>query len=235
MKIAGIVKSSLIDYPGKASTVIFLGGCNFRCGYCHNPDVVFFEGSRGASEHEGKQTNGIDLQDFFDFLEKRRRFLDAVCISGGEPTIWPELYDLIRRIKERGLAVKLDTNGSNPELLSRLLSAGMPDYVAMDIKGPLRKYPEITGRCAGKTQDVQESSRLLRDGDCPYEFRTTVCRELLSEGDLREMIGEHPGAVRWFLQSYRDSGKQIDMAGSYTAYTREEMEGMGARLCVSVR
>lgn len=224
MKIAGIVKSSLIDYPGKASTVIFLGGCNFRCGYCHNPDIVSFEGE------------GICLSEFFAFLEKRRRFIDAVCISGGEPTIWTDLYDLIRDIKCMDMKVKLDTNGSNPDMLDRLLSQRLIDYVAMDIKGPLRKYAEITGVMPQEGFDcIWESSRMLREGNCHYEFRTTLCKELLTAEDLKEMIEQHPGYTKWFLQNYRDSGKRIDRIRKFTPYDDEELKDMGAKLCVSAR
>ncbi|MGI6752147.1 MAG: anaerobic ribonucleoside-triphosphate reductase activating protein [Anaerovoracaceae bacterium] len=224
MIIAGIVKSSLIDFPGRASTVIFLGGCNFRCGYCHNPDMVMCNRS------------GIRVTEVFDFLNRRKRFLDGVCISGGEPTIWPELYDFICGIKTEGLAVKLDTNGSNPHLLERLISENLLDYVAMDVKGPRAKYEKIT-RCkiAGGFEAIEKSSELLRRGSCPYEFRTTVARELLTEEDLKVMISQHPGAEQWYFQNYRDSGKRLDSVSEFTPYGEKELEDIGVRLCASVR
>lgn len=227
MKIAGIIKSSMIDFPQKASTVIFIGGCNFRCGYCHNPEIVY------------NSTSSIELEDLFVFLEKRKRFIDAVSISGGEPTIHSSLVKLIRRIKGRGLAVKLDTNGTNPSMLRILLEEGLLDYVAMDIKGPMDLYESIA-RTNVDIRAIKESSDLLINHNAisenfNYEFRTTVCRELLNEADLHRMINEHPRAEKWYIQTYKDSGTILDEKGSYSPYTKPEMEGMGRRLCVSVR
>ena len=226
MKIAGIIKSSLIEYPGKASTVIFFGGCNFRCGYCHNPELVLAEAP------------AILTEDFFVFLKKRRRFIDAVCVSGGEPTLQPELPDLLRRIKEDDIAVKLDTNGTNPQMLRTLIADGLVDFVAMDIKGPSGKYGMIAGRpvdIAAIRESAEMLSEAFEKGKIACEFRTTVCRELLSRGDIGEMISEYKTAPNWFLQTFKNPGAILDSAGNYSAYTAEEMKSMGDEFCVSVR
>lgn len=221
MNISGIVKSSFIDYPGCASTVIFLGGCNFRCGYCHNPEIV----------HSGE--GEITLPDFFAFLEKRKKFVDAVCISGGEPTIHSELFDLIRRTKELGYKVKLDTNGTNPVLLRRLAEADLLNHVAMDIKGPWEAYPRIAGyeKRTGTdriAENVKESFQVLKEaagrGALIYELRTTVCRELLGRSDIERMAVQLSGADQWYLQAFKRQGELLDDGGSYSAYTPEEME-----------
>ena len=226
MKIAGIIKSSLIEYPGKASTVIFFGGCNFRCGYCHNPELVFAEAP------------SILPEDFFAFLEKRRRFIDAVCVSGGEPTLQPELPDLLRRIKAKGLAVKLDTNGTNPSMLKELLREGLVDFIAMDIKGPAKAYESITGRPVD-IEAVRESARLLAEarktGTIILEYRTTVCRELLTQEDIAEMLTEYPDPPDWYLQTFKNPGAILDPDGAYSAYSIQEMKEMGEKFCVSVR
>lgn len=239
MNIAGIVKSSFIDYPGRASTVIFLGGCNLNCGYCHNPEIVYCrEGS-------------ISLPDFFAFLEKRKKFLDAVCISGGEPTIHRELYDLTVQIKALGYGIKLDTNGTNPTVLRRLIEEGLVDHVAMDVKGPWEKYGQIALRekvsdgeaSVGKTAElVRESLQVLLDqgGKITWELRTTVCRELLREADIAVMARQLAGAPLWYLQTLKQQGQLLDQEGSYSAYTPAEMESLcsAARLaehCLQVR
>ena len=230
MKIAGIIKSSLIDYPGKASTVIFLGGCNFRCGYCHNPELLYMQ--------QDKPEDGINPRELMFFLRKRKRFLDGVCISGGEPTLSKELPQLVAEIKGLGMSVKLDTNGTNPNMLRGLIEKDLVDYVAMDIKGPADKYQWIV-RNPVNLDDIRESVRILadafRDKGFPFEFRTTVCRELLSANDLERMIAEFPGAPAWYLQRFHNPGKILDNSGEYSAYSLVEMEDMGKRLCVSVR
>ncbi|HOA43274.1 MAG TPA: anaerobic ribonucleoside-triphosphate reductase activating protein, partial [Bacillota bacterium] len=219
-------KSSLIDYPGKASTVFFLGGCNFRCGYCHNSELVQGYG------------NEIDPEELFDFLKKRKRFLDGVCISGGEPTLHKELPEFVKEIKELGLAVKLDTNGTEPDMLRDLIEKGLVDYVAMDIKGPAYKYEQIA-RSPVNLGNIKESAKLLTDARSregfSCEFRTTVCRELLSAEDIERMIAEYPEAPPWYLQRFYNPGNILDNEGIYSAYSSEEMEELGRRLCVNVR
>lgn len=235
MKIKGIIKSSLIDYPQKASTVIFLGGCNFKCGYCHNPELIT---DKIIKANEEKKVDEIETEDFVDFLKERKRFLDGVCISGGEPTIHDTLPHLIERIKALGYAVKLDTNGSNPRMLKGLIDSKSIDYIAMDIKGPSDKYKSIA-RCNIDFDTIKESARTLTNaynsGEILCEFRTTVCKEQLSEEDLDRMINEHPNAPPWFLQRFVNQGLILDEIGTYSAYSIEEMVEMGRKLCASVR
>ena len=253
MKIAGIIKSSLIDYPGKASTVIFLGGCNFRCGYCHNPELLCAHAQQvrqersnpnaasaddSASSATSIAAEGIEPEDLLAFLRKRKRFLDGVCISGGEPTLNKELPELMEEIKGLGLSIKLDTNGTSPDMLGKLLTKGLIDYVAMDIKGPADKYERIVRRPVN-LDAVKKSAQILIDvwnqREFACEFRTTVCREWLDEKDLERMIAEYPGAPTWYLQRFNNSGSILDNAGAYSAYPLEKMEELGRRLCVNVR
>lgn len=232
MRIAGIVKSSLIDYPQKASTVIFLGGCNFKCGYCHNPELL------SLSEGDGRSHEYIKEDELFSFLQKRKRFIDGVCISGGEPTLNRELPELIAKIKGLGLSIKLDTNGTNPTMLEELLGDKLIDYVAMDIKGPAMKYQEIAGNHVD-LNIIKRSANLLIEAynkiKISCEFRTTVCREQLTKEDLKMMISEHPSAPPWFLQRFNNPGRILDEKETYSAYSLEEMELFGEELCVSVR
>jgi len=216
----------MIEYPGKASTVIFFGGCNFRCGYCHNPELVL--------SHDA----AITTEEFFAFLEKRRRFLDAVCISGGEPTLQAELPTFLKQLKAKGLSVKLDTNGTNPDMLCGLVEDKTVDFVAMDIKGPSSKYEQIIRRETDLLK-IKRSVELLKkaaqEGRIRLEFRTTVCRELLSEEDVRKMVGEYGGEEYWYLQSFQNPGSILDSSGAYSAYSPEEMKRMGEENCVNVR
>lgn len=228
MEIAGLVPSSLIDYPGKAAAVVFLPGCNYRCGYCHNRSVVLYEA--GASAMAGEA--------FFAFLERRRRFLDAVCVSGGEPTLHPDLPVFLEAIRAAGYEVKLDTNGSRPDMLRTVLERGLADYVAMDVKGPPSKYPAIAGRDADPGP-VAESARLLADaweaGRIGLEFRTTVCREQLALEDLQAVRNWIPDRVPWHLQAYRSTEERLDRSTAFSAYPEEEMREMGRILCASAR
>lgn len=266
MKIAGIVKSSFIDYPGKASTVVFLGGCNFRCGYCHNPELVESrspgpaeghnaepagvrsrepaEGSNPEPVRAGARLKGpgtgdgtpprIETEELLEFLKGRRRFLDAVCVSGGEPTVHEELPELLRQIRGLGLGVKLDTNGGRPRMLKALLEEGLADYVAMDVKGPLAAYDRIAG-VPGMGPAVLESAGLLAASAAEFEFRTTVCREQLGEGELLEMKGDFPEPPRWFLQTFRDPGDILDRQGRYSPYSPAEMEALAAKTGMKLR
>ncbi len=191
MKIGAIQKFSLIDYPGKICAIIFAQGCNFRCPYCHNPELVL-PGSFGACLSE---------QDIFLFLEKRRGKLDAVTITGGEPTIQSSLATLIKKIKSLDYAVKLDTNGSRPDILRDLLNENLLDYVAMDLKAPLAKYGAIA-RVEVQPEAIERSMRMIRESGIDHEFRTTVVKTLLSEDDLMQMavlIGE---GERYVLQKF---------------------------------
>ena len=220
MLILGLQKLSLLDYPGKIACTVFLGGCNFRCPFCHNASLAMPDGSGEA----------IPLEDFLAFLDARRGRLQGVCISGGEPTLHHDLPELIREIKSRGFAVKLDTNGTNPEMLSSLINNGLIDYVAMDIKNSPDRYFESIGnskfeiRNSKLIENVEASASILMQGLVDFEFRTTLTRELHSAEDM-EKIGQWiQGAEKYFLQTYRDEGDLIE--GGFTAYNREETEAL---------
>ena len=198
MVICGIQKLTLLDYPGKVACTIFTGGCNFRCPFCHNADLV-----------TGKPEVTVTGEEIFRFLRKRQGLLDGVCISGGEPLLQPDLEDFIRGVRSLGYSVKLDTNGSMPDKLESLAEKGLLDYVAMDLKNA----PEYYGRTIGaETYDVgniDRSIRFLMGGEIPYEFRTTVVREFHQKADFEEMGRWIEGADQYFLQQFMDSGHVI--------------------------
>ncbi len=216
MQIQGLQKLTLLDYAGHLACTVFCHGCNFRCPFCHNASLVV------------PQTTAPPLltgDDVLRWLEKRVGLLDGVCVSGGEPLLQPDLADFLHAVKELGFAVKLDTNGSFPERLQALLSAGLPDYVAMDIKNSPRRYAETAGT-ADALAPVQQSVALLRQGAIPYEFRTTVVRELHGPEEMRA-IGEWiAGAERYFLQAFVDSDQVIAGPGRFSSYTKEQLESL---------
>jgi pyruvate formate lyase activating enzyme len=174
MRIGGIQKNSLIDYPSRISCVIFTLGCDFDCPYCHNPELV--KPSPGDK--------GIDIREVFAFLKKRRPFLDGVVITGGEPTLQNDLFPFCRRIKDLGYPVKLDTNGSRPDIVNRLMREGLVDYIAMDIKtDPNRYVPIIVPKC--DPDDIRSSIGLILKSGLPHEFRTTCIKPIIDEDAIR--------------------------------------------------
>ncbi|MEM2865547.1 MAG: anaerobic ribonucleoside-triphosphate reductase activating protein [Candidatus Hadarchaeales archaeon] len=196
----GFQKLSLLDYPGKVASVLFVKGCNFRCPFCYNPGLV-----RGLPGHE------VSWQEILGYLRERKEWLDGVVLTGGEPTLYPGLPRYLRELKEEGLSVKLDTNGSNPELLGELLKEGLVDYVAMDVKAPLRK--EAYSRAAGTEaplEAIRKSLSLLLSSGVEYEFRTTVVPTLLEERDLLEIAEGIKGAKRYYLQQFRRTSSHMD-------------------------
>ena len=193
MKIHGLQKMTLLDFPGRVACTVFLGGCDFRCPFCHNFELV--DGSAPAVMEDGE---------LFAFLEKRRGLLDGVAITGGEPCLRPDLPDFMRRIREMGYAVKLDTNGTHPALLARILEAGLADYVAMDIKNSPDKYAQTAGLSEIDLAPVRESVKMLMSGPAEYEFRTTVVDELHAAGDFEAIGAWIAGAKQYFLQAFAD-------------------------------
>ncbi|MCR5686458.1 MAG: anaerobic ribonucleoside-triphosphate reductase activating protein [Lachnospiraceae bacterium] len=194
LNIQGLQKTTLLDYPGHVAATVFLGGCNMRCKFCHNMEMVQSAGPAQYSEDE-----------ILGFLKKRRGILEGVCITGGEPTLYPDLPDLIRHIKDIGMNVKLDTNGTNPEMLSSLAGSGLIDYAAMDIKSSFSGYPKVCGTADIDLAPIKESIGLLLGGICDYEFRTTAVEEYLDIDDVREIAQMIKGAERYFLQGYVES------------------------------
>lgn len=191
MIFGGIRKTSLIDYPGRVSCVVFASGCNFHCPYCHNPDLVNGNVRRRFSEKE-----------IFSFLARRKGLLDGVVLSGGEPTLQKDLPGVCRRIKDMGFSVKLDTNGGRPRVLEVLFSSGCIDYVAMDIKTDPQSYGPPIGD-AHKAPAILESIRLIMEADVPYEFRTTCVRPFVDESIMERIASAIHGAKRYVLQCFR--------------------------------
>lgn len=210
MTIGGIQKFSTVDYPGYTVASIFTIGCNMRCGYCHNPELVLPEQYAGA----------IPEEEVFEFLETRRGLLDGVAISGGEPTMQGDLPQFIRRCKNMGFRVKLDTNGTNPAMLRELLAEKLVDFIAMDIKGPLDKYSAIAARPIN-LDAIRESIALIRT--IPHEFRTTIVRGQLTPQDF-EVIGQlvH-GADRYALQYFIPGTTVSPQFGLRESFTEDEM------------
>ena len=196
MKIHGFQTLTLLDYPGYTAATIFLGGCNFRCPFCQNAGLVLRPDEEPV----------IPEDDVLAFLKKRRRVLDGVCITGGEPTLAFGLETLMARIKEMGYLVKLDTNGTRPKAVKRIIDAGLADMIAMDIKNSYEKYPETCGISGYDTAPIRESIQLIMSSGIDYEFRTTVMREFHTPDDIRAIAKEIQAAKGYFLQAYRDSG-----------------------------
>jgi pyruvate formate lyase activating enzyme len=209
VRLGGLVKSSLIDYPSRVSCVVFTQGCNFRCGFCHNPDLI--PGGEGT----------LSEIEFFEFLETRRGKLDGVVITGGEPTIQADLTEFIRRIKDHGFSVKLDTNGSNPEVLRSLITEELIDFVAMDIKGPLEKYSQISR--FDDTDKIKESIKIILNSGLPHEFRTTVLPTFHELSDF-DKIGELiKGAQRYAIQGFRGEVTFDKALSNAAKFTREDL------------
>jgi len=211
MKINGLLKLTLLDFPGKTACTVFFGGCNFRCPFCHNASLV-----RGEGED-------IPEEEFFKYLSKREGIIDGVAVTGGEPILQPSLPDFLRRIKEMGFLVKLDTNGSYPERLRSLLEEGLVDYVAMDIKSSPEGYNRAAG-CKVDMEKVRESVELLLSDKVDYEFRTTVAKGAVLFEDMEGIGRLIHGAKRYYLQGFVDSGDILGEGAG--AYSKEEMEEM---------
>ena len=199
MIIGGYQKLTLLDYPGKLATTVFTVGCSFRCPFCHNPELVDL---RLAHNEESEK-------EFFDFLEKRKGKLEGVCITGGEPTIQPDIIDFIKKIKKMGFLVKLDSNGTRPDVLKKIFDQKLVDYVAMDIKNSLEKYSETVGTKVDKDR-IRLSVNLIRNSRIPYEFRTTAVPGLHEEKDFLEIAKWISGAQAYYLQEYREDQKILD-------------------------
>jgi len=191
MLIGGFQRFSLIDYPGKICAIVFTQGCNFRCPYCHNPELVnpkLFE-------------TPIPEKEVLSFLANRRGKLDAVEITGGEPTLQPDLRDFMSELKKFDYLVKLDTNGSNPEILSEAIERGIVDYLAMDVKAPLERYHEITDSRVDPAK-IEHSIELIMSSGLDYEFRTTVVKSQLGKRDILEIGRLIRGSKRYILQKF---------------------------------
>lgn len=213
MLIKGLQKQSVIDYPGKITAVLFLSNCNFRCHYCHNPELVL--------NKEDKLQNYSE-QEILDFLKERTELLEAVCITGGEPTIYQELPEFIKKIKALGFAVKLDTNGTNPEMLKQLINENLVDYIAMDIKAPLDKYKKVV-KVHADMKKIKESIEIIKRFS-EHEFRITLMPELISKEDLLAISETLKGAKAFYLQQFRANNCLNPEFNNKKTYSREELE-----------
>jgi len=199
MRFGGFIKNSLIDYPGKISSVIFFKGCNFRCPYCHNKELVF--GPADISSVSEPDSNVVDESLVFSFLEKRKRLIDGVVLSGGEPTLTKSLYRICQIIKDMGFMIKLDTNGSFPSILENLLYHGLIDYIAMDFKTSPDRYPKYISRKID-LDAIKASIQLILDSNIEYEFRTTCVKPIVDESAIHKMVPYVEGAKRFVLQKF---------------------------------
>lgn len=200
MKIGGLQKLTLIDYPGKLAATVFLSGCNFRCPFCYSSELVIPEKIKNSPE--------ISKEYLFNFLEEKKGLLDAIILCGGEPCLNEDLADLAKEIKKRGFLLKLDTNGSNPEMLKKLVEENLIDYVAMDIKGPRERYRDIVGVDIDINK-IEESADFLLKNSIDYEFRTTIVPSVLLKEDFLKVAEWIKGAKRYYLQQFRPE-KTID-------------------------
>ena len=199
VRFYGLQKLTLLDYPGNMACTVFTGGCNYRCPFCHNRSLVFL------NENDSE----ISTEDILDYARNRRKVLDGVCITGGEPTLHKGLKSFIREIKELGLKVKLDTNGSNFNAVKELVEEGLVDYIAMDIKNCPEKYPETIGLGSYDLSEVNKTKDYLLEGHVDYEFRTTVVKQFHEVADIVK-IGEWiKGAKHYYLQNFEDHGSCI--------------------------
>ena len=224
MKIHGLSKTTLLDYPGHLACTVFTGHCNFRCPFCHNGELVLCPDSEP----------GIPEEDFFDFLESRKKRLEGVAITGGEPTVNADIIDFIKKIKDRDLLVKLDSNGTRPDIFKYLIENSLVDYVAMDIKSSKEGYPAACGLKSMDLAPIEESVNILMNSGIEYEFRTTVMKELHSEKEFRGIAEWIKGCSAYYLQSYRPSETLLShmmdddfkaaFKTSFTAYTNEELK-----------
>ena len=221
MIFGGFQKTDLINYPGKVASTVFTRGCNFRCPYCHNPEFVI----QGSDQTYFGET--YTEEEVLAFLRKRSSFLDALVISGGEPTLHSDLPSFIRKVRDMGLMVKLDTNGSRPDVLGSLLAENLLDYVAMDIKAPLEKY-YLLGFDGIKT--IEESIKILDASETDHEFRTTCARAIVAEDDFRKIAGILDPDAKWYLQPFNPA-KTLDPAyTSETTWSSEELKAIAASL-----
>ena len=210
MRLGGLQKMTLLDFPGRVACTVFTVGCNFRCPFCHNSSLVLIP-----------QLPELSQDDFFAFLRKRQGLLDGVAITGGEPLLHPDMPEFLGKIRALGYAVKLDTNGAFPDRLEDILKAGLADYVAMDVKNSREKYEQTAG-VKGILPQVERSVELLRNGGTPFEFRTTLVDELHDPEDFAAIGRWIAGTERYFIQGFVDSGDILAGSEAFHAASPEK-------------
>ena len=229
MQIAALQKLTLLDYPGKIAATIFTPGCNFRCGFCHNPELVT----------QIDPQNFLDLSEVLNFFKKRKKYLEAVCFTGGEPLLQTDITEFIKKLKKIGYLIKIDTNGTNPDLLKDLIKNKLIDYIALDIKTVLdwEKYKKAIGvnnkellEKVIETKDILLKLNSRKEID--YEFRTTVVPNVVNLEDLEKIAQEIKGAKRYILQQFRNTRKMIDESfKEVKPYSLEELKN----ICQKIR
>ena len=227
MFISGLQKLTLLDYPGRVACTVFTGGCNFRCPFCHNAPLVLPE----------RLAQDTDEEQVLAFLRKRTGILDGVAITGGEPLIHKEIPSFLEKVKALGFSIKLDTNGSFPEMLESIVKAGLVDRVAMDIKNCPEKYAETIGLKDFDIAPIERSKSFLMECGIDYEFRTTVVKGIHTEESLLGAAEWIAGAKEYYLQQFKDSGDVIAIDG-LSAYDEKEMHALAdavARFVPSVK
>jgi len=211
MRISGFQKLTLVDYPGHTACIIFTQGCNFKCPFCHNSSLINTENN----------SNEIDEQVLFDYLDKRKGLIDGVCISGGEPLLQNDIVLFIKKIKGKGYKIKLDTNGSNPSVLNSLIENGLVDYVAMDIKNSFSKY-ETTSGVNVNISNIKKSIDVLKNSSIDFEFRTTIVKELHCYEDIKEILDFIGPNVKYYIQNYRDC--ETVLKKGLSSFSNEELQ-----------
>ncbi len=235
MVIGGLEKLTLIDFPGRVAAIVFTSSCNFRCHFCYNPLLVWPENrdtdkGRNIEGHPQNQakinSSSAHVDDLFKFLESRRGKLTGVVITGGEPTMHVDLPDFIKKIRALGYDIKLDTNGTNPEMVQKCLDEKLIDYLAMDIKAPLEKYESVVG-VKIDAKKIKQSIKIIMTSGVPYEFRTTVVPGLLTAADIAPMGELISGADKWYLQKFKSNTELVDTDfEGEAAFTDKDMSAL---------
>ncbi|MDP7141378.1 MAG: anaerobic ribonucleoside-triphosphate reductase activating protein [Candidatus Woesearchaeota archaeon] len=210
LSIKGLQKTSLIDYPDLISTVVFLSGCNLNCPYCHNPDLI------------NKSLPTIKEEDVLNYLETKKQWIDAVVISGGEPSLHKELPDFLKKIKQLSLKVKIDTNGTKPLFLKELIEKNLVDYIAMDIKAPLNKYNKVT-KAKVNTKDIEKSIEIIKNSNIDYEFRLTCVPSLIDKKDIENIGKLLKNSKMFYLQQFRNKITLDKKFEKEATYSKEEL------------
>jgi pyruvate formate lyase activating enzyme len=209
MKISGFQKLTLLDFPDKLACIIFTQGCNFNCQYCQNSGLI---------GHENEYL--IDEEEIFDYLEKRKKVIDGIVISGGEPTVQKDLLRFMKRVKDKGFLVKLDTNGSNPKILKEIIYENLVDYIAMDIKNVFELYKEVTYTNTN-TSNLKESIKLISDSNIDHEFRTTIIKNVHDLDKIYKICSYVDNHAKMFLQNFEQSENVKDK--KLESFTKEEL------------